>query len=52
MMFAGFALFVLVIKLAVQGEIPGASDIDFNLLSFARNYAAYRAWFHPRLRPS
>jgi hypothetical protein len=40
-MFAGFALAVLGIKLIVQGEIPGASDIDLNLLSLARNYPAY-----------
>jgi hypothetical protein len=40
-MFAGFAIFVLIVKLIVQGEIPGADDIDFNLLSLARNFAAY-----------
>ncbi|HET6349180.1 MAG TPA: hypothetical protein VFH88_08865 [Candidatus Krumholzibacteria bacterium] len=40
-MFAAFALCVLVVKLLVQGEIPGASDLDFNLISLARNYASY-----------
>ena len=32
---------MLVVKLMAQGEIPGASDLDFNLLSVARNLAAY-----------
>jgi hypothetical protein len=41
LMFAGFALFVLVIKLAAQGTIPSASDIDISVKSMARNYAAY-----------
>ncbi|HEX6789758.1 MAG TPA: hypothetical protein VF247_00480 [Candidatus Krumholzibacteria bacterium] len=41
LMFAGFALFVLAVKLAVQGEIPGASDIDFHFFPLLRNCAAY-----------
>jgi hypothetical protein len=41
LMFAGFAMGVLAVKLLVQGEIPGASDIDFSVVSLARNYAAY-----------
>jgi hypothetical protein len=40
-MFAGLALLVSAIKLVVQGEIPGQSDLEFNLLSLVRNYAAY-----------
>jgi hypothetical protein len=40
-MFAGFALFVLVVKLIVQGAIPGASGLDLNIVSWARNYPAY-----------
>jgi len=41
LMFAGFALVVLVAKLLVQGAIPGASDIDLNFISLLRNYPAY-----------
>jgi len=40
-MFAGIALLVMVVKLIVQREIPGADDLDFSLLSLARNLAAY-----------
>ena len=40
-MFAGFALGVLAVKLVAQGAIPGASDLDFSVLSIARNLAAY-----------
>ena len=40
-MFACFAMLVSVIKLIVQGEIPGASDLEFKLPSLVRNYAAY-----------
>jgi len=40
-MFGGFALFVLIVKLIAQGAIPGAEDIDLSLLSLARNFAAY-----------
>src|SRR4030095_8414340 len=39
--FAVMALLVLLVKLIVQGEIPGADDIDLSLLSLARNFAAY-----------
>jgi len=39
--FAVFALGVLVVKLVVQGAIPGASELDFSPLSLARNFAAY-----------
>jgi hypothetical protein len=40
-MFAGFALAVLAVKLAAQGAIPGASDIDFSVPSVARNFPSY-----------
>lgn len=39
--FAAFALGVLVIKLIVQGAVPGASDIEFSFLNVLKNYPAY-----------
>jgi hypothetical protein len=40
-MFTAIALLVLLLKLLVQGEIPGAVDLDLNPLSVLRNLAAY-----------
>lgn len=40
-MFASFALGVLIVKLVVQGAVPGAKDIDLSIMSLARNLAAY-----------
>lgn len=37
----GFALVVLVVKLAAQGAVPGSQDLDFSLWSVMKNYPAY-----------
>jgi hypothetical protein len=41
MLFMVFALTVLVVKLAVQREIPGAKDLEVTWWSIPRNYAGY-----------
>ncbi|MDH4037480.1 MAG: glycosyltransferase family 39 protein [Candidatus Krumholzibacteria bacterium] len=40
-LFTGFALAVLVVKLAIQREVPGASDIEVTWWSIPRNFAGY-----------
>ncbi len=39
--FSSFALIVLAVKLAIQREIPGASDLEVTGWSMPRNYAGY-----------
>ena len=40
-LFFAFAMVVLVLKLAIQREIPGADDLEVTFWSIPRNYAAY-----------
>lgn len=40
-LFAAFALGVLVVKLLVQGAVPGAADIEFSFINVLKNYPAY-----------
>jgi len=40
-MFAGFAMVVLAMKLIAQGAIPGASQIDLSVASLSRNVASH-----------